>query len=404
MNKVVVIGGGASGIVASIVAARNGEHVTLLEGNDKCGKKILLTGNGKCNYWNSDLSINNYFTDDFNMLKEIMCVDNQNKVFSFLSDIGIYPRIKNGYYYPYSNQASSVRELLLKELEKSGVNIILSCKVENVYKEKDKFVVKSNLDTIYADKVIVATGSKACPKTGSDGSGYDIAKSFGHRINNVLPALVQLRANDSSLKDLDGIRMDAKIFLSVDDKEIAQEEGEILFTDYGLSGICVFNLSGLVSKYLYYDKKVDIYLNLCPFLEESFYTWFTKRNDEIPNHTIEELLESIFSYKLILVLLKKMKLDRGVTWDNLKEVEKQEFSSMIENYKLEINGTNLFDRAQVCTGGVPLNEVSSVMESKKEKGLYLVGELLDVDGKCGGFNLAFAWISGYLAGRGSFDD
>lgn len=399
MSKIVVIGGGASGLVAAIIASNNHE-VTILEGNDKCGKKILLTGNGKCNYWNEDIHIDHYNTDNKELLEEIITGKNQEEVLSFLEKIGIYPKIKNGYYYPYSNQATSVRTLLLQELEKRNIRAISNFKVTDIKKENNTFIIYSNHEKIIADKVILATGSKACPKTGSDGTGYLLAESLGHHVNMVTPSLVPLIGKDSCFKDWDGVRSDSKVTLYVDNIKRKEELGEIQLTDYGISGICTFNISGIATKSLEEKKKVEVRIHFLPHLKESFYDWFTRRNEEIPNHTIEELLESILPYKLMHVLLKKAGVSREDHWQTLTEEERRSLVRQIESFSLEIIDSHSFDRGQVATGGIPLAEINpTTMESIIIKGLYLVGELLDVDGMCGGFNLAFAFISGYLAGR-----
>lgn len=400
MSKVAVIGGGASGMIAAIKASDNHE-VILLEANDKCGKKILLTGNGKCNYWNSDISLDNYNTDDIDILNEIISKNNQKEVLSFLENLGIYPKIKNGYYYPYSNQASSVRTLLLNEIERRKIKIIYNFKVESIIKDENNFIIKNDTDEIVCDKVILSTGSCASPKTGSDGSGYELAKLLNHSINLVTPSLVQLKGNESYFKEWNGVRCDSKVTLFIDNKKEKEELGEIQLTDYGISGICTFNISGLATKNLELGKKVVVKINFLPSLNNSFYDWFTKRNNNIPNYTIEELLESVIPYKLMFVLLKKANIDKTKNWNELTEEEKIKLSNMIEDFEIEITGYHSFDRCQVATGGVSLKEIKpNTMESTVTPNLYLVGELLDVDGKCGGFNLAFAFISGYLAGRG----
>lgn len=399
MSKVVVIGGGASGLVASILAS-NSNEVTILEGNDKCGKKILLTGNGKCNYWNEDISIDHYNTNNKEILEKIITEKNQEEVLSFLEKLGIYPKIKNGYYYPYSNQATSVRTLLLKELEKRNIKIVSNFKVTEIKQENNMFMIYSDKEKIVADKVILATGSKACPKTGSDGSGYSLLESLGHHINPVTPSLVPLTGKDSYFKDWEGVRSDSKVTLYIENRKIKEEFGEIQLTNYGISGICTFNISGIATKSLEEKKKVVVEINFLPSLEESFYDWFTKRNEEIQNYTIEELLESILPYKLMHVILKKASIEKQAYWQNLSQAKKKELANTIEHFSLEIVDSQGFDRGQVVTGGIPLEEINpTTMESTIVKDLYLVGELLDVDGMCGGFNLAFAFISGYLAGR-----
>lgn len=397
MSKVVVVGGGASGLVAAIQASKNNE-VILLEANDKCGKKILLTGNGKCNYWNSEISLDNYNTDNKKSLNDILEI--KDEVLSFLNNIGIYPRIKNGYYYPFSNQASSVRTLLLTEVEKRNIEVIYNFKVESITKGVYGFIIKSNDNEIVCDKVILANGSCSCPKTGSDGSGYDLAFSLGHHINFVTPSLVPLKGNETYFKDWDGVRCDSKISLFIDDYKVSEEIGEIQLTDYGISGICTFNISGLATKNLELGKKLKVKINFLPIIND-FYEWFDDRNHIIYNHTIEDLLESVIPYKLMFVLLKKAGVEKNNYWNNLKEDQKRKLAEVVEDFSLEITGYQSFDRAQVATGGVSLNEINpDTMESLITSNLYLVGEILDVDGKCGGFNLAFAFISGYIAGRG----
>ncbi len=404
MSKVVVIGGGASGLIAAIVASFQNE-VILLEKTEKCGKKILLTGNGRCNYWNQDISPSNYHTDSSSTLKEIIKEENQKEVLSFLEQLGIYPKIKNGYYYPYSNQASSIRTILLSEVEKRKIEVISSFPVESIKKEQEQFILSSAERKIVCDQVILAAGSKACPKTGSDGSGYGLAENFGHTMNPITPALVQLKAKTSFLKDWNGVRVDAKIRLLIENECKEEEQGELLLTDYGISGICTLNVSGMASKNLSQKKRVSVIINFLPNLESSFYDWFTERNKKIQNHTIEELLESILPYQLMLVLLKEAKINRNAFWNELTEVQQKRLADTIEKFSLEIIGTNDFEKAQVATGGISLKEVNPhTMESKLVKNLYFVGEILDVDGKCGGFNLAFAWISGYLAGKGVSND
>lgn len=399
MSRVVVIGGGASGLVAAIVASSNHE-VTVLESNDKCGKKILLTGNGKCNYWNEDINSSHYHTDNMNILEKIITKENQKEVLNFLGRLGIYPRIKNGYYYPYSNQATSVRTLLLNELEKRNIRIISNFKVTEIKQENNMFMICSGDKKILADQVIVATGSKACPKTGSDGSGYSLLESLGHHINPVTPSLVSLIGKESYFKDWEGVRSDSQVTLYVENQKVKEELGEIQLTNYGISGICTFNISGIATKSLMEKKKVVVEINFLPSLKESFYDWFTKRNEEIPNHTIEELLESILPYKLMHVILKKAGIEKQTYWQKLTELERKNLTNMIERFSLKIVDSQGFDRCQVATGGISLKEINpNTMESSIIKGLYIVGELLDVDGICGGFNLAFAFISGYLAGR-----
>lgn len=401
MSKIIIIGAGPSGIIAALQAVKKHE-VILLERNEQCGKKILLTGNGKCNYWNEKIDVTKYQTDDVNILEKILDKTNQENVFEYLESIGIYPRVKNGYYYPYSNQASSIRKILLSELKRQKIEIITDFKVENIYYENKKFLITSNHGKVLqADKIILATGSKATPKTGSDGSGYILASKLGHTVNTVTPALSPLIAKENFLKDWNGVRAEVKISLYINDKKIKEETGEIQLTNYGISGICTFNISGIVSKNLKLNNDVYVKINFFPYFNSDFYNFLEIRNKKMKDHTIEELLESIINYKLMFVLLKKANINKSDKWDDLSKKEKMKLCNTIEAFKLKIYDTADFDKAQVCTGGISLKEINSnTMESKIVPNLFLVGELLDVDGNCGGFNLAFAWISGYLAGKG----
>lgn len=409
MSKIIVIGGGASGLVSAIYAAKSGNKVTLLEKNKVLGKKILITGNGKCNYWNDDQSLEHYHTSNKEVLSNIITEENKQEILNFFTSLGIIPRIKDGYYYPYSNQATSIQTALIKEAELQGIVIKTETEVLSVKKENNLFTLNTTNGQYNAHKVILATGSKACPKTGSDGLGYVLAKSLGHNILKPLPALVQLKANTNYLKEWHGIRSDVEVSLIENNKKIASEVGEIQLTDYGVSGICIFCLSGRVSRGLSDKKHEQIVINfLYPFsltTKEQFITWMDTRNRKIKNRTIADLLDGLLNYKLINLILKLSKIKREVTWDNLSLKEKQLLGTNLTNFIIDITGTNSFDTSQTCTGGIYLSEISpKTMESLKEKGLYITGELLDVDGDCGGYNLSFAWITGYLAGKGVNND
>ena len=240
MSKVVVIGAGASGIIAALKASENNE-VILIDGNDKCGKKLLITGNGKCNYWNEFISLDKYNTDNFDKLDKIL--SKKEDVLNYLYKIGIYPKVKNGYFYPASGLATSVRELFEKEIERKNILTKYNTLVKDIYKENDKFVICTDTDKIYADKIILATGSKAYPKTGSNGFGYEILNKLGHRINPILPALTSLKT-DEMVKEWAGVRTDVSLKLYVDNKLTKEESGDIQLTEEELKGLIKDNPSG----------------------------------------------------------------------------------------------------------------------------------------------------------------
>lgn len=401
MQEIIVIGGGASGLVSAIIAARKGKKVTILERNNICGKKILVTGNGRCNYFNEDQDIKHYRSNDKELLKEIITKENQEKVLQFFKEIGIEPKIKNGYYYPFSNQAVSIQNALLTEIKNLNIEIRNEVEVRKIKKQNNKFIIMTDKENIEANKVIISTGSKSAPKTGSDGSGYKICKELRHTIIEPLPALVQLKGKEKYFKEWNGIRADVAINLYEDNKEIAKEVGEIQLTDYGISGICVMNLSGRVARGLYTGKdeyvKINFLSNLNINTVQECIGFIDKRNKAMKNRTISELLEGIINYKLLNVLLKNLK---NKQWNEVSAKDKEKIAESLVELKVNIIGTNSFDKSQVCSGGIPLKEIDvNTMESKLVNGLYIIGELLDCDGDCGGYNLTWAWITGIIAGE-----
>lgn len=402
--KVVIIGGGASGMVAAIYASKSNNEVYLIDKNNNFGKKILMTGNGKCNYWNKDISLKNYYSSNLDVLKEIISDDNKLEIENFFYRLGIVPKIKDNYYYPSSNQATSIQTALIKEAFLNNVNFLTNEEVIDVIKDKNIFKVVTDRQILYCDKVIVSTGSKAASKTGSTGFGYEIARKFNHQIIEPLPALVQVKLKGSFLKEWHGIRSDVRVKLYEDNKFIKEEVGEIQLTDYGVSGICVLQLSSLVARGLYNKKKEEIEINFLNNLniynEDEFIKFMSERNNLVVGRNISELLDGILNYKLINLLLKYLKIDRDLFWDKLDNNKRIELGKVLTKLRMSVCGTNDFDSAQVCSGGVMLSEINPyTMESLLVKNLYFVGEVLDVDGICGGFNLGFAWISGYLAGK-----
>ena len=404
MKNVIVIGAGASGLIAAIYAKSKGNNVILLEKNEICGKKILATGNGRCNFWNEDQRLEHYRSSNFTKLEKIINNKNREEILKFFEKIGIEPKIKNGYYYPNSNQAISIKKALELEAKKQNVTIKTDSEVVDLKKEKEGFkVILKNGQEIISNSVILSTGSKAAPKTGSDGIGYQICRKFNHTIIKPLPALVQLKADGKFLKDWEGIRTDVLVKLYENGKKIGEEIGEIQLTNYGISGICVFNLSGRVSRGLNDNKKETVKINFLNSLNinspKDFIEWMNKRNLLVKDRSIFELLEGVLNYKLVNVLLKKSKINNNMKWEELSLSSKNDLAENITCFNLDIIGTNSFDKAQVCSGGIPLNEIDvNNMQSLKVKGLYITGELLDVDGDCGGYNLEWAWITGMVAG------
>lgn len=403
MTKIVVIGGGASGLVSAIHAKEKNNEVVILEKNNICGKKILITGNGKCNYFNEDFTINHFNSTNLNILKEIITPHNKDKILSFFNSIGIYPKIKKGYYYPNSNQAITIKEALVLEATLKGVIIKTNTTVENIEYKDNKFIITTNTSIITCDKVILSSGSNANPKTGSDGFSYQILKKFNHTIIPPLPALTPLTCKNYILKECSGVRTDATITMIENNNLISSVTGELQLTNTGISGICTFQLSGKILRSINNKNQVKVAINFLPQIEynniNDVISFLDNRHITVKNRTISELLDGLLNYKLVNQLLKISKINRNNTWNQLSIKDKITLANNLSNLVLEIENTYSFDKAQVCTGGIALTEINiNTMESKKQKNLYLTGELLDVDGECGGYNLSFAWLSGIIAG------
>lgn len=398
MKEVVIIGGGASGLTAAITAARNGKDVTIIERNNKCGKKILITGNGRCNFWNTDEDISHYHSSNPNLLKEFITDERKNSILKFFDSLGLTYKTKNGYYYPFSNQAFTIENALLSECKKLNVKIINDITVEKIIK-KECFIINPGQENIKAKNIIMATGSKASPKTGSDGLGYELAKSLGHNIITPLPSLVQLKGNEIYFKNWSGIRTDVKASLLIDNNYIKSEIGEIQLTNYGLSGICIFNLSGEATKALNQNKNVIISINFLP-LTNNPKTFLQTLNKNSYHKTISELLEGILHYKLVDIIIKKAHLKRDLLLNTLTDNELNNLIKTLTDFQIKILSAHTLDHAQVCSGGIPLTEINSkTLESLKVKNLYFTGEIIDIDGDCGGYNLGWAWMSGIIAGK-----
>lgn len=386
MSNVCIIGGGVSGVISALYASKNGNKVTILEKNNDILKKLLITGSGRCNYFNSDQNIKHYHSKNEEYLNEIIIKENINELYKFYDNIGIVPKIKDGYYYPYSNMAISVKNAIVNEILKSNIKVIYNYNVTNIDYKNNKFIINNDK---YFDKLVISTGSKAYPKTGSDGFGYNLVKKLGHTINEVKPALVSLKSNDEILNIISGVRASAKISLYHFDELLKEETGEVQFVKNEVSGICTFNLSYLVT------KNNNVRINFMPFTEN--YDDFMLKNE---NKKIKEILNGILNPKLIIAIIKRCNVDEEKYYSELSKKEKNLLKENLISFRIDIKEKGPFDKAQICMGGVPLTEIDvKTMKSKINESLYITGEMLDVNGDCGGYNLTFAFISGYLSGK-----
>ena len=419
--RVAVTGGGASGMTAAIGAARAGAEVYLIEGNDRVGKKPLSTGNGKCNFTNRNVEkiaesgrragglqpvgtgldcevlpvpipdMPCFHSGDPSFPGQVLKRFGYRETIDFFKGLGVVPKEKNGYVYPAGGQASAVLDLLRLELERLGVKVICSTRIKNVrIKASDVsgisgFVLEGTGPegkpfSLSADRVILACGGKAAPATGSDGSGYALAEKLGHSVTPLSPALVQLRCQEDFYKRLSGIRTEGTVRLYVDGKPKAEDRGELQLTAYGISGIPVFQVSRFAGLALPEGRNVTAELDLMPSMSrkelETYFRTFSP-----------ERYGGLLNKKLLALLLKRY------------GTKPEDLAAGVKGFRTRIKAVNPFENAQVTAGGVDTRQIDpATMMSRIIPGLYFAGELADVDGMCGGYNLQWAWSSGYLAG------
>ncbi|MDO4272038.1 MAG: NAD(P)/FAD-dependent oxidoreductase [Eubacteriales bacterium] len=381
-KRIVIAGAGASGLTAAIMAARRGAAVTVLEQNDKPGKKICATGNGRCNLTNINMPPDAYRGTCPDFVSPALKAFSVQDTIRFFSELGIYTINKKGYLYPRSGQAQSVADVLAMEARSLGVKIKTRETVKNIVKD-DVWKVQTETWVYEADAVILANGSKSSNIAGSDGSGYVLAKNLGHNIIPPLPALTPLKCKGNYYSSWAGVRTEGEITLHINDIPLKSEEGELQLTEYGISGIPVFQLSRYAVRALEENCRVTLSVDFLPeFSEEGLHAFLEQRAKNCPYKNQKELLVGLFPDKLIKVLCEQKNLEQA-----------------IKAYPLTVTGGLSFPYAQVCSGGVDTREVNAVtMESFLEKGIYFAGELLDIDGTCGGYNLQWAWSSGAVAG------
>ncbi len=395
--NIVIVGGGVSGVISAIRICQNSNYkVLILERNDKLLKKLLLTGNGRCNYFNEDRSTLNYHSENMELVNEFITDYNLDRVLKFYDDIGIIPKIKNGYYYPYSNQASSVYDCLVSEVLSLGVEVKYNYLVNDIKRDNDKFIIN---DSIVCDKLIISCGSCAYPKTGSDGMGYEFLRKLGHNIIEPVPALVQLVSDNKYCSMVSGVRSDVVLSLYEEDKFISSEEGEVQLTDYGISGICTFNLSHYVSRGLINGKSEVIKVNFIPFIKDDYMEWFYNFSCCHRSKNIFELLSGFMNKKIINMILKYNDIKDDEFYYDLSFDKKRDLIKSLTEFSYNIVGTKGFSSGQICNGGVNLSCINMrSCESLVVPNLYITGELLDINGNCGGYNLMMCVISGLLVG------
>ena len=402
-KKIIVIGAGAAGMMAAISANIQGAEVVLIERNDRLGKKLLATGNGRCNYTNKNLSIKNYHGENPKFAYSGLSQFNVDNTIDFFEVMGITPALGDGgKVFPLSFQSSSMVDILRFEIENSKIKLITDAYVSKIESSKDKFrVILKDNKSFESDSLIIATGGMALPNSGSDGNGYKLCEELGHTIIDIVPGLVQLNLEGDHFKRLNGTKFLGRAELYVDGKISIEDTGDILFTSYGISGPPILNLSRTAIYNLNKGKNVEVRVSIIHHMNlEKLYEYLSYRFAIMTKKTVEMALIGFINKNLIIPLLREIGMDKNKMAKNLSSKEIRSLSKILNSWTFKVNGNQPWAHAQVTAGGVNTDEVNNkTMESKLVKGLYIVGELLDVDGDCGGYNLQWAWSSGYIAGE-----
>lgn len=405
MAKVIVIGGGAAGMMAAIIAARNGKEVTVLEQNEKLGKKLFITGKGRCNFTNAcdieDLFSNVISNPKF-MYSAFYTFSN-DMVMDFFEELGMPYKVERGNrVFPVSDHSSDVIKVLEKEMRRLGVVICLNTKVKSLIIEKNicKGVELVNKkEKIYADSVIITTGGVSYPRTGACKDGYIFAKQAGHTIVAPSPSLVPIELEEDCCKDLMGISLkNVSATIYADNKKVYSDFGEMLFTHFGVSGPIIIKASAYIQKYL--QKNLSLTIDLKPALDEKQLDERILKDFQLfQNKQLKNALDKLLLRALIPVVIEKSGLDGDKKVNELTKEERRILGHTIKYLPFSIIGLRSWDEAIVTKGGVSVKEIDpGTMESKLTGGLYFAGEVLDLDALTGGFNLQIAWSTGYLAG------
>ena len=401
-TEIVIIGGGASGIMAAIEAVKSGKEVVVVDRKERVLKKVLVTGNGRCNLTNVNAGINNYFStgSDIQNIENILNDFTPKDTMNFFESLGVVCNEEvRGKVFPLSGQAGSVIDALRFEAERVGVKFLLDFYVKKIEKKGFQFIIYSeDKRIITSNRVLLSAGGKSYPELGSNGSGFELAREFGHTITPLFPSIVQFKTEEYQVKGLKGIKLDTKVTAYGDNKKICTYDGELLFTDYGVSGNVIFNISFVFPIH----KKVELEVDFLPkFSYDELLEKLKDRRDILGHLTMEHYFNGMINKKLGQFLSKASGIEKlSKEINSLTDNELRKLCDVLKKYKLNVLDTTGYKNAQVTAGGIKLEEVNmETLESEKVKGLYFSGEILDVYGECGGFNFQWAWASGKKAGE-----
>ena len=390
-KKIAIVGAGASGLLCAILCARKSLKVDIFEQNSKCAKKILVSGNGRCNITNKNISIHDFFSDNPTFVTDALDSFGFKEFSDFTASIGLILDVKaDGRAYPLSNESKSVASLLLSHAQNLGVKIHTETKITDIKKLLDEYA-----------QVVVASGSEAAEHLGGNGDGYEFAKEFGHNIVPTYPSLVQFHLDSSIAHKMSGVKTVADVTLLINSKKDISTNGDVLFTNYGVSGFAILDISQRASVALMEYSKVDISINLLPsFNAQKLSTHITNLAKAMPEFSALDVLAGLVPLKIAQGILKSLELPQETSAKDIHKKLSKKIANQMLNWRFEVRNTHGFRHAEVSGGGVDTLEINpKTMESLKQKNLYFCGEVLDVLGKRGGYNFAFAWASAYLCAK-----
>jgi len=397
--KVLVIGGGASGMMAALTAAEDPHNqVIVLERQNRVGRKLLATGNGRCNLTNLLASPSHYHGAQPDFVKPALTAFSVDATLAFFRELGLITVAEeSGKVYPFSDQANSVVDVLRFALEHRGVELRCGCEVQSISTKARGYNVKTAEEAFYCDKLIVACGGSAGGKLGGTDLGYKLLRSMGHTVTSLHPALVQLKTDTSATRSLKGVRADAGLTLKRNGITVLENTGEVQFTDFGISGPAVFELSREAA----FGGSLVLLLDLIrPMDEDTLCSYLFQKQNTMPEIPLEDFLTGILHNRLGRVVLKQAGFDLTCRSDSLSEKDLHRIAHLIKYYPMTVTGVMGLELAQVTAGGVLTSEFRpDTLESRLHPGLFATGEVLDIDGDCGGYNLQWAWSSGRLAGK-----
>lgn len=404
LNKIAIVGAGPSGVMAGIFAkmANKNNQVYIFDKNEKIGKKLYITGKGRCNVTNSapvEDFINNITNNPYFMYSALYSFTNEQTI-DFFEENGLkLKEERGGRIFPVSDKSSDVIKVLENLIEKNKINLNLKEKILDIKKNNDKFEIITEIDNYEFDKVIIATGGYTYQSTGSTGFGYKIGKKFGHEIVYPVPALVPFKLKDNYIKEIEGTSLrNVELVIEIKGKEKYREFGEMIFTRNGISGPIVLTLSSYIGRYKKED--INIYIDLKPALSyEKLDNRLLRDFSDTLNKDLLNSLDNLLLKKLIPIIIKKSKIDERKKINQISKEERKALVKTIKKFILEYNGLEDINRGIITNGGISVDDIDpSTMESKKVKNLYFVGEVIDINALTGGYNLQIAYSTGYLAG------